>query len=109
MSLKSNKNDVSDDELNKIINPFYDNYNDFVITYVMPEVIAFYITSSYYRKAMCEATIRKHYNSAKDIFNISFENYTKVRKEIVNLLRIKYSLEIVSKDPLELKKIEYQL
>ena len=34
MSLKSNKNDVSDDELNKIINPFYDNYNDFVITYV---------------------------------------------------------------------------
>lgn len=104
MSLKSNKNDVSDDELNKIINPFYDNYNDFVITYVMLEVIAFYIASSYYRKAMCEATLRKHYNSAKDIFNISFKNYTKVRKEIVNLLRIKYSLEIVSKDPLELKK-----
>lgn len=104
MSLKSNKNAISDDELNKIINPFYDNYNDFVITYVMPKVIAFYIASSYYRKAMCEATLRKHYNSAKDIFNISFENYTKVRKEIVNLLRIKYSLEIVSKDPLELKK-----
>jgi hypothetical protein len=76
MSLKSNKNDVSYDELNKIINPFYDNYNDFVITYVMPGVIAFYIASSYYRKAMCEATLRQHYNSAKDIFNISFENYS---------------------------------
>lgn len=81
MSLKSNKNDVSDDELNKIINPFYDNYNNFVITYVMPEVIAFYIASSYYRKAMCEVTLRQHYNSAKDIFNISFENYTKVKKK----------------------------
>ena len=33
----------------------------------------------------------------------------KVKKEIVKLLRIKYSLEIVSEDPLELKKIEYQL
>ena len=109
MSLIKEGKDVSDEELDKIINPFYDNYNDFVISYIMPEVIAFYIASSYYRKAMCEATLRQHYNSAKDIFNVSFENYTKVKKEIVKLLRIKYSLEIVSEDPLELKKIEYQV
>lgn len=109
MSLKRDDLDVSDEELDKIINPFYENYNDFVITYVMPEVISFYIASSYYRNAMCEATLKQHYNSAKDIFNISFENYNKVKKEIVKLLRVKYSLEIVSEDPLELKKIEYQV
>ena len=109
MSLKNDNEDVSDKELDKIINPFYENYNNFVITYVMPEVISFYIASSYYRKAMCEATLKQHYNSAKDIFNINFENYNKVKKEIVKLLRIKYSLEIVSKDSLELKKIEYQV
>lgn len=109
MSLKNDGEDVSDKELENIINPFYENYNDFVITYIMPEVIAFYIASSYYRKAMCDATLKQHYNSAKDIFNVSFENYNKVKKEIVELLRIKYSLEIVSEDPLELKKIEYQV
>lgn len=49
MSLKNDSEDVSDEELEKIINPFYENYNDFVVTYVMPEVIAFYIESSYYR------------------------------------------------------------
>lgn len=75
----------------------------------MPEVIAFYIASSYYRKAMCEATLKQHYNSAKDIFNVSFENYNKVKKEIIKLLRIKYSLEIISEEPLELKKIEETL
>lgn len=109
MSLKKDDVDVSDEELNKIINPFYDNYNDYVITYVMPEVIAFYIASSYYRKAMCEATLKQHYNSAKYIFNVSFENYNKIKKEIAKLLKIKYSLEIISEDPLELKKIEYQI
>lgn len=109
MSLKNDGKDVSDEELDKIINPFYDNYNDFVNSYIMPETITFYIASSYYRKAMCEATLKQHYNSAKDIFNVSFENYNKVRKEIIKLLRIKYSLEIVSKEPLELKKIEYQV
>ena len=109
MSLKNDNKDVSDEELDTIINPFYENYNDFVITYVMPEVISFYIASSYYRHAMCKATLKQHYNSAKDIFNISFENYNKVKKEIVQLLRSKYSLEIVSEDLLELKKIEYQV
>ena len=77
MSLKKDDIDVSDEELNKIINPFYDNYNDFVITYIMPEVIAFYIASSYYRKAMWEATFFQHYNSAKDLINMFSENAEK--------------------------------
>ena len=109
MSLKNCGKDVSDEELEKIINPFYENYDNFVITYVIPEVVAFYIASAYYRKAMCDATFKQHYNSAKDIFNVSLENHSKVKEEIVKLLRIKYSLEIVSDDPLKLEKIEYQI
>lgn len=56
--------------LEKVINPFYDNYNEYIITYVMPEVIAFYIASSYSRNAMWEATFYQHYNSAKNTFNV---------------------------------------
>lgn len=43
----------TDKELEKVINPFYDNYNEYIITYVMPEVITFSIASSYSRNAMC--------------------------------------------------------
>lgn len=43
---------ISDEELEKVINPFYDNYHEYIITYVMPKVIAFYITSSFIRNAM---------------------------------------------------------
>ena len=103
---KCTDEDISDEELEKVINPFYDNYHEYVITYVVPEVIAFYIASSYSRNAMWKATFYQHYNSAKDIFNVSDdEDYDIVKAEVIKLLRIKYSLEIISENPLDLKKL----
>ena len=72
MIRKCTDEDISDKELEKVINPFYDNYHVYIITYVMPEVIAFYIASSYSNNALadcknanCEKTgvkqIRHHY------------------------------------------------
>lgn len=98
---------ISNEELETIINPFYDNYHNYVEEYVMPEVIAFYIASSFYRNAMWEATFLQHYNSTSDMFNLYDEDYEKTKTEVIKLLRIKYSLEIISEDPLDLKKIEY--
>lgn len=100
--------DIFDEELEKVINPFYDNYHEYIITYVMPEVIAFYIVSSFIRNAMWEATFYQHYNSAKDTFNIcNDEDYESIKAEVIKLLRMKYSLETISEDPLDLKKNEY--
>lgn len=108
MIRKYTDGDISDEELEKVINPFYSNYHDYIITYVMPKVIAFYIASSFSRNAMWEATFYQHYNSAKDIFNVSDdENYESIKAEVIKLLRMKYSLEIISENPLNLKKIEY--
>ena len=110
MIRKCTDEDISDEELKNVIDPFYDNFDEDVVTYIMPEVIAFYIASSFYRNAMWEATFYQHYNSAKDIFNISDdENYVKVKSEVIKLLRMKYSLEIICEDPLDFKKIEYPL
>ena len=108
MIRKCTDEDISDEELEKVINPFYDNYHEYIITYVMPEVIAFYIASSYSRNAMWEATSFQDYNFAKDMFNIDDKDYKKIKQEVIKLLRIKHSLEIVSEDQLDLKKIEYQ-
>lgn len=104
----STDEDISDEELEKIINPFYNTYDEFIETYVMPEVIAYYIANSFYRNAMWEATFNQHYSSAKDIINLFGENYKKVKAEVIKLLRIKYALEITNENPLELKKIEYE-
>lgn len=108
MIRKCTDEDISDEELKKVINPFYDNYHKYIITYVLPEVIAFYIASSFSRNAMWGATFDQHYNSAKDIFNVNDdEDYESIKTEVVKLLRMKYSLEIISEDPLNLNKIEY--
>ena len=109
MIRKCTDEDISDEELEKIIDPFYDNYHEFVITYVIPETIAFYISSSYSRNAMWEATFFQHYNSAKDIFNIDDKDYKKIKREVIKLLMIKYSLEIIFEDHLDLKKIKETL
>ena len=54
---------------------------------------------------MWKATFYQHYNSAKNTFNISDdEDYDKVKAEAIKLLRMKYSLEIISENPLDFKK-----
>ena len=107
MIRKSTDEDISDEELETIINPFYDNYHEFIIDYVMPEVIAFYLASSFSRNAMWEATFLQHFNSASDMFNLISDNYEKTKAEVIKLLKLKYALEIISEDPLDFKKIEY--
>lgn len=108
MLRKCTDEDINNEEIERIIDPFYKNFDEYIITYVMPEVIAFYIASSYIRNAMWEATFCQHYYSAKDTFNIGDdEDYDKVKAEVIKLLRMKYSLEIISEDPLDFKKIEY--
>ena len=74
----------------------------------MPQVTAFSIASSYSRDGIWEATFYQHYNSAKDTFNVSDDkDYDSIKAEVIKLLRMKYSLEIISEHPLDLKKIEY--
>ena len=47
-------------------------------------------------------------NAYKKSFLVSDdEDYDKVKAEVIKLLRMKYSLEIISEDPLDFKKIEY--
>lgn len=99
--------DITDEEFNAILKPFIDNYDEYIESYIMPEIIAYYIANSYYRNAMYESTFIQEYNSAKDLINLFGEDEEKVKSEVLKLLRIKYALIIVNENPLEFKKIDY--
>lgn len=105
MLKKCTGEDISDEECEKVINPFYDNYHTFVEEYIMPEVIAYYITNTYYRNAIYEGSFLQHYNSAKDLINMFGENEEKVKAEVFKLLRVKYALNITNENPLKIKKM----
>ena len=109
MIRKTTNGDISDEEFNAILKPFLNNYDEYIESYVMPEVIAYYIANSYYRNAMYEGSFLQHYNSAKDLINMFGENEEKVKDEVFKLLRVKYVLSITNEYPIEIKKIEYQL
>lgn len=108
MIRKNTCSDISDEEFEAILKPFINDYDDFVISYIMPEVIAYYIANSYYRDSMYEGSFLQHYNSARDLINLFGENYEITKAEVYKLLKIKYALLITNEDPLEIKKIEYE-
>ena len=105
--IRNSKENISEEDIEKVIKPFDDNYNEFLENYIMPEVIAYYIANSFYRDAMWESSFKQHYNSAADIINFFDEDYDKVKLEVIKLLRIKYALEVINENPLELKQIKY--
>lgn len=105
--IRKNVEDISDEEFERVLKPFIDNYGEYIESYIIPEVVVYYIANSYYRNSMWETSFIREYNTAKDLINSYCENYEKVKAEIFKLLRVKYALIIINEDPLEFKKIEY--
>ena len=99
--------DITEEEFNTVLKPFIDNYDEYLESYVLPELIAYYMANAYYRNAMYETTWIQEFNSARDILNIETIDDEKVSAEVKKLLKIKYALEVISDNPLDFKRIEY--
>ena len=78
MIRKITNDDISDEEFEKVLNPFLDDYDNYIYSFIMLEIIAYYIANSYYRNSMYEGTFIQHYNSARDLLNLFSENYEQV-------------------------------
>ena len=98
------KEDITDEEFEEILLPFYSNYNEYLIKFVIPDAIAFYLAKGYSRNCLSDYPLINHINSALDIFNVR-GNVDKLITEIELILRIKYNLKITKNNPLKLMKI----
>ena len=63
--------DITDKEFEKIYLPFYNNINDYLNNYVIPDLVAFYLANGYSRNCLSDCPLINHINSALDIFNVS--------------------------------------
>lgn len=95
--------DITDKEFEKIYLPFYNNINDYLNNYVIPDLVAFYLADSFYKKVLSKAPLYNHINSVIDIFNVRCD-IDKIIPSIKKILRIKYNLIIVKNNPMILKK-----
>lgn len=95
--------DITDKEFKKIYLPFYNNINDYLNNYVIPDLVAFYLANAYSRHCLSECNLINHINSAIDVFNVRCD-IDKLIPSIKKILRIKYNLKIVKNNPMILKK-----
>ncbi len=98
------KEDITDKEFEEILLPFYNNYNEYLIKFVIPDAIAFYLANGHARICLSDCPLINHINSALDIFNTKC-NVDELIPEIELVLKIKYNLKIIKIKPLKFKKI----
>ena len=98
------KEDITDKEFEEILLPFYNNYNEYLIKFVIPDAIAFYLANGYARNCLSDCPLIYHINSALDIFNVRC-NVDELMPEIELVLKIKYNLKIAKNNPLKLIEV----
>ena len=64
------KENITDEEFEKLIIHFYDNYSAYLINFVIPDTIAFYLANGHSRNCLSDCPLINHINSAIDIFNV---------------------------------------
>ena len=94
---------ISDKEFQEKYLPFYDNFEEYMIRYVIPDAVAFYIANSYSRSCLDDSKLYNHINSAVDIFNCRCD-IDIILPSIEKILNIKYNLKITQRNPLKLEK-----
>lgn len=97
------KCDITDEEFERIYLPVCINYDNYLKEFIIPDVVAFYIADSFYKKALSKAPLYNHINSAIDVFNVRCD-IDKLIPSVKKILRIKYNLKIVKDNPMILKK-----
>ncbi|MBE6140713.1 MAG: hypothetical protein E7172_04165 [Firmicutes bacterium] len=99
----NDKKDIDDEEFEKILLPFFNNYSEYIIKFLMPDAIAFYIANGYFRQCLSDCSLMNHINSAADVFNIRYKK-EELLPVVEEILKVKYNLIISKTSPLKLKK-----
>ena len=97
------KQDITDKEFEEIYLPFYNNVNDYLNNYIIPDLVAFYLANGYSRHCLSDCLLRNHINSAIDVFNCRCD-MNKLIPKVKEILKIKYNLIVKSTNPLKLKR-----
>ena len=106
MFRKRKKEDMSNEEFIEFEMPHIKLCSNYIEEFLIPNYVAFYISSGYYHNILTECPFKQHFNSATDVFNHTISNKNKVIAEVKRIMKFIYSLEIVEENPiLKVKEI----
>lgn len=98
------KEDITDEEFENILVPLNENFRNYMMKCIIPEVFAFEIANSYFRGGLCDATFEQHFHSMCDVFNGFHDSLMDIADKTFELLQIKYNLVITDDSPMKIEK-----
>lgn len=98
------KDEINDKVLDKKIHSHYEQSNKYLATYLVPEYTAYFIANGYYKSYMLEQSFDLIIKTCIEHINVNVAISNKLKKDIKDLLKIKYGLSVESEEPLSFKK-----
>lgn len=96
-----NDKDITDEEFFKKIVPIDKHFEKYMINFIIPEAVAFYLKECFYKKCLCSCPIYDHINSTIDMFCNYQKNINDLIPQLEKILLIKYNLKITNYNPLK--------
>lgn len=98
--------DITTEEFNDIVGPFFDVCTEYLEKEVVPEYVSYFIATGYNMNAIWGASFDIHIGSAMDMFNFDCKDYTTLKAKVIKILCNKYRLRIISEDPLDFENAD---
>ena len=77
---------------------FFNNYEGYIINEIIPESLAYYLSTAYDKNLLSTCPIVNHLNSAIDVFNWPIKVTDELIIKVEEILEQKYNLKIASKE-----------
>lgn len=93
---------ITEDEMDKVIDPFEEKIRDHVINEILTDFVAYYIANGYKMNCLWRVNIDVVLESAIDSLvqlKVSDCNLEKIKRKLIE----NYNLEIVNNDPIDIK------
>lgn len=99
-----NGKDVSDEEFFNRIVPINNNFKIYMVSFIIPEAVAFYLKDCFYKNCLCDSPLYNHINYTFDMLCCYQESIDDMIPKIKEILLIKYNLKIKNDNPLIFEK-----
>lgn len=101
-----NGKNVDDKEFFGRIAPIDEHFKKYMIDYILPDVVAFYLKECYYKDCLCESAFHSHVYSSLEMLCNYHDSINRLIPMIEKMLFIKYNLKITNYDPLEFEVVK---
>ena len=92
------ENELQEEMYQERVADFFNNYEGYIIDEVIPESLAYYLSTAYDKNLLSTCPIINHLNSAIDVFNLPIKVTDELIVKVEEILVQKYNLKIASKE-----------